>query len=268
MEILLSNDDGVYAEGIAALFTAMSAIEKAHITVVAPLEERSTTGHTLSLTNPLRLVHIKENFYGCSGYPADCVILAIGEIYHRQGKRPDLVISGINKGANLGTDIYYSGTAAAAREAIFQGVPAIAISSTVNMFDHLDSTECFATAADFVKKLVQSGIHKKLSPYTFININVPNLRSEEIKGVRVTRLGWRKYSEQIEARLDFRQRPYYWIVGNYITQENGEYLDGPTILNGEISITVLNLLHRQDDTEDKIKAFIKELYEKNIFKFN
>ena len=128
MEILISNDDGVYAEGIKSLRKSLSQI--GNVTVVAPLEERSTTGHTLTLDHPLRLIELEKDIYGCSGYPADCALLGVIHLFkEKKGRKPDLVVSGINRGPNLGQDTYYSGTVAAAREAVFHGVPALSVST-------------------------------------------------------------------------------------------------------------------------------------------
>ena len=129
MNILICNDDGVYATGIKKLRDSLKEI--ANVTVVAPLEERSTTGHTLTLDHPLRIVEIEENVFGCSGYPADCSLLGVAEIMKYQ--KPDLVVSGINRGANLGQDIFYSGTVAAAREAAFRDIKAIGVSSVIGL---------------------------------------------------------------------------------------------------------------------------------------
>ena len=130
MLVLISNDDGIHAPGIKALVKAIEDI--ADILVVAPLEERSTTAHALTLNRPLRLAKIQENRYGCNGYPADCIILALVHLLKNRTK-PDLILTGINQGGNLGLDIYYSGTVAAAREGAFHGIPAIALSTTVEI---------------------------------------------------------------------------------------------------------------------------------------
>jgi 5'-nucleotidase len=177
MNILISNDDGVYASGINIL---NDCLKKSNDTfVVAPLEERSTTGHTLSLDNPLRIVEInkKENIYGCSGYPADCTIMGFGKL---MDKRPDLVVSGINRGANLGQDVFYSGTVAAAREGVFHGIPGVGI-SLVSGFGHREEDELyFETAASFLNSFIQKPDFLSLfRPHQVVNINVPNLPTEK-----------------------------------------------------------------------------------------
>ena len=201
MKLLISNDDGVYAPGIKSLYKTLG---KEHSTfVVAPLEERSTTGHTLSLDNPLRVVEIdpEANIYGCSGYPADCTLMGFG---HLMKERPDLIVSGINRGANLGQDIYYSGTAAAAREGVFHGIPAIAVSSVCDFTKGPEHPIYFDTAARFINELLKENITELIAPFHLVNINVPDTSWEEIKGVKLTHLGLRKYSEEITERKDFR----------------------------------------------------------------
>lgn len=211
MIILLSNDDGVHAQGINALYQRLKS--DFDVYVIAPLEERSTTGHTLSLTNPLRVVEIEDRVFGCSGYPADCVLMGLGHILP---KKPDLVISGINHGSNLGQDVYYSGTAAAAREGVFHGIPGIAVSTTTNIGQSKRKDPWFETAANFIHKLVSNDVHEKIDDHSMLNVNVPNLEESELKGAFVSDLGFRNYSEAIEKRMDFRDRPYYWIVGDYL----------------------------------------------------
>lgn len=208
MKVLLANDDGVTAPGIRSLYHALR--ESFETTIIAPLEERSTTGHSLSLDKPLRLERLEENIYGCSGFPADCVLMGVGHVM--KDKRPDVVVSGINRGANLGQDLYYSGTVAAAREAAFHNVPAIAVSlvfGKVNEKHHYDS------AAMFIRWCLEEGLHKAIPPMTLLNINVPDLPLKEIRGVRKTEVGFRRYSEEIHARIDSRGRDYFWIAGHY-----------------------------------------------------
>lgn len=255
MIILLSNDDGVYAPGLSALQKGLSAFGEVY--TVAPLEERSTTGHTLSLTQPLRLHEFDEYTYGCSGFPADCVLMGIGHILKKKGRRPDIVISGINKGSNLGQDTYYSGTAAAAREGIFHGVPGIALSLTNNIGP--ETKEYYENAASLVKDMLLLEIHKMIDPLTLININVPNVSKEKLKGIELTHLALRQYSEEIEERIDFRNRPYYWIVGNYLESIYPEGSDCHTILKNKISFTELNLLHKTSENSKRWKEFFKDL---------
>lgn len=253
MKILISNDDGVYAEGINSLNDHLSL---SHQTlVVAPLEERSTTGHTLSLDNPLRLVQIRENVIGCSGYPADCSLIGFG---HLSKDKPDFVVSGINRGANLGQDTYYSGTMAAAREAVFHGIPAIAVSTALNLnIAHHDNIY-YATAARFVDTLLKEDLASLLSPLHVININVPNTPEKDIKGVKLCSLGFRRYSEDISCRKDFRDRDYFWVGGVYEGYEGDEGTDCHAVDNNYISVSVINLLGAPTDREQEWRDLLKK----------
>lgn len=257
MRILISNDDGVYAPGILNLSESLRAAHEVY--VVAPLEERSTTGHTLSLDNPLRVVEIdkSKNIFGCSGYPADCTIMGFG---HVMRARPDIVISGINRGANLAQDIYYSGTAAAAREGIFHGIPGIAVSLSCG-FGHLEENEYhFQTASDFILNILdKKELLDTVQKNQLININVPNLPKDKIQGVKLTELGFRKYSEDITCRQDFRGRDYFWIGGIYKGFEGDEKTDCFAVENGYISVTILNLLNSGTDKSLQWQNFINNL---------
>lgn len=208
MKVLLANDDGVTAPGIRSLYHALR--EHFHTTIIAPLEERSTTGHSLSLDKPLRLERLEENIYGCSGFPADCVLMGVGHVM--KDHRPDVVVSGINRGANLGQDLYYSGTVAAAREAAFHHVPSIAVSL---VFGKVNEKHHYETAATFIRWCLEEGMQTVIPPMTLLNINVPDLPMKEIRGVRLTEVGFRRYSEEIHARIDTRGREYFWIAGHY-----------------------------------------------------
>ncbi|MCB9093731.1 MAG: 5'/3'-nucleotidase SurE [Halobacteriovoraceae bacterium] len=218
--ILMTNDDGVNAPGINSLFKVIKNINSDTF-VVAPLEERSTTGHSLSLDKPLRLQHIDENIYGCTGYTADCVLMGIGHIL--KDKKPNLVLSGINRGANLGQDLYYSGTMAGAREAAFHGFPSVAVSLVCDM--HHDTPFYYETAAKVMETLIELNIEKYIPKLSMINVNVPNIPFEELKGVKCGKMGFRYYSEEIEPRIDSRNRDYYWVVGKY---EGFRKMDGTT----------------------------------------
>lgn len=243
MDILISNDDGVFAEGIKSLKRTLSEI--ANVTVVAPLEERSTTGHTLTLDHPLRLVELEENVYGCSGYPADCALLGIIHLFkEKMNKKPDLLISGINRGPNLGQDTYYSGTVAAAREAVFHGIPSMAVSTASHFGTPKGDKLFYDTASHFVKKFLKEKIHEFLKPMGLLNINVPNLPLDQIKGVEMTRLGFQKYSEEIQKREDFRGRPYFWIGGIYEGFDGNDKTDCHAVSQGKVSVTPIDLLEK------------------------
>lgn len=253
MKILISNDDGVYADGIKSLQKILD--EKFETTVVAPLEERSTTGHTLSLDNPLRVVKIEENRFGCSGYPADCSLLGFAHIME---EKPSVVVSGINRGANLGQDIYYSGTMAAAREAVFHGIPGIAVSTHLDMTTHYHDVIHYDTAARFIKEFIDKGAVDYIAPLHVVNVNVPNCKSEDIKGVKLCDLSYRRYSETISKRSDFRDREYFWVGGQYEGFEGDEKTDCFAVENNFISVSILNLLGKPTDNLDTWKDFLNQ----------
>lgn len=229
MKILLANDDGVHAPGIRALFHQLKHLDT---TIIAPLEERSTTGHSLSLDKPLRLERLEDKIYGCSGFPSDCVLMGIGHLM--KDHRPDVVVSGINRGANLGQDLYYSGTIAAAREATFHKVPAIAVSL---VFNNVADSHLYETAARVIELCLEEGLHKNLPPMTLLNVNVPNLPFGELKGLKLTEIGFRRYSEEIHARIDTRDRHYYWIAGHYEGYLENSNSDCDAVHNGYVAIT-------------------------------
>lgn len=256
MKILLSNDDGVMASGIRRLYQILSPLYET--TVIAPLEERSTTGHSLSLDKPLRLEKLEENIYGCSGFPGDCVLMGLG--YLLKNNRPDVVISGINRGANLGQDLYYSGTIAAAREAAFHKVSSIAVSL---VFNAVNEEHRYDVAATFISYCLELELHKHCLPFTLININVPNLPLREIKGVKLTEVGFRRYSEEIHARMDARNREYFWIAGHYEGFNENPHSDCQAISDGFVAITP----HALIDGCEKDYSGLKECIERINAKF-
>ncbi len=238
MNILLSNDDSVHAWGLEVLYKELKKI--ANVWVVAPLDEKSTTGHSLTLHKPLRIRKLENGFYGASGSPADCVYLGIREVMK---KMPDIVISGINRGANLGQDVYYSGTVSAAREACILGLPAIAVSTDVDHHKKIKSEKHihFETAAKAVSKLIKNFPLKDIPQHTLLNVNVPDVTDSKIKGVHVTRQGFRHYSGSIVKRTDHRGRPYYWIGGQYKGFRNTQGTDCHSVAAGFVSVTPIKL---------------------------
>jgi 5'-nucleotidase len=252
MNILLTNDDGVHAPGIKILQKTLSSI--ANVIVVAPTQERSTTGHTLTLDHTLRLIEIEENVFGCDGFPADCSLMGIAHIFKTKGQKVDLVISGINRGANLGQDIFYSGTVAAAREAVFHKVPAIAVSSCMDFRITEKNDLLYYTASNFIKKLVQLEVSKFIPPMTLLNVNVPWKEGALIKGLKTTKVGFRNYSEDISERVDFRGRNYYWIGGVYKGHENLTDSDCQAIEDDLISVSPIKLMDYGIQLEDLISS--------------
>lgn len=255
MRILLSNDDGVHAPGIKSLYRALSPEYETF--VIAPLEERSTTGHSISLDKPLRLEKIENNIYGCSGFPGDCVLVGLGHLLKE--RRPDLVISGINRGANLGQDLYYSGTIAAAREAAFHKTRSIAVSLVLSS---VTEEYRFDVAATFVKWCLEVGLHELCAPLSLININVPNIPLEEIKGCRLTEIGFRHYSEEIHARVDTRGREYFWIAGVHEGDHPNPKADCMAVNEGYIAITIHPLVAHSEINTESYKKVIEALNEK------
>ncbi|UCF03411.1 MAG: 5'/3'-nucleotidase SurE [Deltaproteobacteria bacterium] len=230
MRILLTNDDGIYAKGIEVLHKHLS--EDHDVVVVAPETEQSAVGHAITLTDPLRVKSIKRNgaFFGYAvkGTPADCVKLAINELMNPP---PDLVVSGINLGANVGINVIYSGTVSAATEGTILGVPAMAVS--INTFRDPD----FRPAARFARLLAQQVEEHGLPPHTSLNVNVPAISESKIRGVRVTRQGVTRFVEKFDRRMDPRENVYYWQCGSTPPLEEDGDTDASALANDCISIT-------------------------------
>jgi 5'-nucleotidase len=237
MRILLSNDDGVHAAGLMAMYKELKKL--GDVWVVAPLQEKSTTGHSLTLHKPLRLIETQKDFYGVSGSPADCIYLGIQEIIK---KVPDLVVSGINRGANLGQDVYYSGTVSAAREACILGIPSLAVSLAVDFKKRKpESALHYATAAKTAVKILRSLKSSPLPKHTLFNLNVPDCPINKIKGVKLARQGFRFYSGNILRRTDHRGKDYFWVGGQYKGFHNQEDTDCVVVEEGYASLTPLKL---------------------------
>jgi 5'-nucleotidase len=211
MKLLISNDDGVFAQGIRTLANTLATAGH-QVSVVCPDQERSATGHGLTLHQPIRAERVDSIFHpgvqawACSGTPADCVKLAIWALLD---EKPDLVVSGINHGSNLGTDVLYSGTVSAAMEGLIEGIPSMAFS--------LASFACreFEPAAEFARSLLDHFAHYPL-PNLLLNINVPPVKASEITGVMLTRQGIRRYIDVFEKRIDPRGKTYYWLSGEVL----------------------------------------------------
>jgi 5'-nucleotidase len=226
--ILVTNDDGIYSEGLLKLAAALR--EVGDVVVVAPDREQSAASHALTLNRPLRLIQIEENQYVVDGTPTDCVNLAVLKVL-RDG-RPDIVVSGVNFGANLGDDVTYSGTISAAFEGALLNIPSIALSSLVGK--HMSFDRC-ATFGAALAKWVLDGDR---DPQIILNVNFP---VGPFAGVRVTKLGKRIYSEGVIERLDPRGRKYYWIGGEPPLWHPGEGTDFEAVQSGFVSITPLHL---------------------------
>ena len=229
MNILVSNDDGIFASGIRTLANALSAAGH-QVTVVCPDRERSATGHGLTLHRPLRSEQVDNIFdssviaWSCSGTPSDCVKLALDAVLD---DKPDFVVSGINHGANLGTDVLYSGTVSAAMEGILEDIPSMAISLA-----SFASKE-FNPAATCAVKLIAQLEQQPLEMPVLLNVNVPPVPQAEIKGTVIARQGIRRYFDQFEQRIDPRGRHYYWLAGEVVEEGDAE-LSVPVASNAKI----------------------------------
>lgn len=230
MHILLSNDDGYQAEGLRVLAEALS--ENHQISVVAPERDRSGASNSLTLVRPLRARLGENGFYYVDGTPTDCVHLAITGLLDSE---PDMVISGINAGANMGDDVLYSGTVAAAMEGRFLGLPAIAVS--LASFEPAHFETAARAVADIVERLQQNPLKQD----SILNINVPNLSHDKIRGIRATRLGNRHKSEGVIKQSDPRGAPMYWVGPPGKAQDAGEGTDFYAVEHDYISVTPLQI---------------------------
>jgi 5'-nucleotidase len=230
MRILLSNDDGYFAPGIELLAKTLS--ELAEITVVAPERDRSGASNSLTLDRPLRLRQASNGFYFVNGTPTDCVHLAVtGMLDHL----PDMVISGINLGANMGDDTIYSGTVAAATEGHLLGVPSLAVSLASHKAAH------FETAAQVTRRIVERCLRRPLTEPLLLNINVPDVPPDLLRGMRVTRLGKRHKAEGVVRQVSPRGETVYWVGAAGPAQDAGEGTDFHAVENGYASITPLQI---------------------------
>jgi 5'-nucleotidase len=230
MMILVCNDDGVRSEGIQSLARALEPL--GDVFVVAPDREQSAAGHSLTLHRPLRVEQIAARQFAIDGTPTDCVNLAVSGILPA---RPGLVVSGINKGANLGDDITYSGTVSAAMEGTLLGIPSIAVSLAGRLeFD-------FGPAAEFAALLVAQVLEQGLPPDTLLNVNVPDRPRDAMTGFRITKQGKRRFGEALVEKVDPRGKKYYWIGGDELGFVDEPGTDYAALLDGAISITPVHL---------------------------
>lgn len=230
MRILLSNDDGYFAPGLEALARALG--EVGDVTVVAPEADRSGASNSLTLDRPLILRRARNGFYYVNGTPSDCVHLAVtGMLDHL----PDIVVSGINDGANMGDDTIYSGTVAAATEGFLLGVPAIAMSMTRKGSAHYETAA--RIACDLVRRLTE----RPFAAPVLLNVNVPDLSTEELKGIQITRLGRRHKAEPVVRTINPRNETVYWVGAAGAAQDAGDGTDFHATANGFASITPLQI---------------------------
>ncbi len=250
MKILLTNDDGIYADGICALYKTLSLEHEVYI--VAPEAERSAVGHAITIHYPLRVKEIRKGKffwgYAVSGTPADCVKLAIYELIGPV----DLVISGINRGANVGINVLYSGTVSAATEAKILGYPAIAVS--VDAYENIDYCFC----AHFVSFIINEIPKLPLDNPFCLNINIPNLSPYKIKGIKVVRQSKAKLKEIFEKRLDLHGKAYYWQGAEEYTETDPE-TDVVALKNGYITITPIHFDLTNCTNLEKLKRFFDKV---------
>jgi len=249
MRILLTNDDGIYAQGIFALYEALEADYEVH--VVAPESEMSAVGHAITLTSPLRVQEVRRNgaFFGyaITGTPADCVKIAVQELLERP---PDIILSGINLGANVGVNVLYSGTVSAATEGAFLGIRSAAIS--LNTRENPD----FRFAAQFSKKIIEFMSENDLRAGTALNVNIPATPPAEITGVCVTRQGTARFKECFERRNDPRGNIYYWLSGETPVEDSNPDTDSVALKENKITITPVHYDLTCDEELKRLKACV------------
>ena len=249
MLILLTNDDGIDSEGLVSLKDRLS--QQHEVCTIAPERERTCVGHAITIHKPLRIKEAGKGLFSTNGTPADCVLLGIRVLLK---KRPDLVISGINKGPNMGQDVNYSGTVAAAKEGASLGISSMAISVDART-DYL-----FNDAIAIITGIIEKSRDITFPDHTFLNINIPNIPQHSIKGFMVTRLGKRIYNDAVIERVDPRGSKYYWIGGNGVSYESIEGTDFYAIERGYVSITPLGLDITSNDSIDIFKKAFGSIF--------
>lgn len=251
MRILITNDDGVGASGIA-LLEKVARQFSADVWVVAPAEEQSGTGHSLTLTRPIRLRRLGEKRFAVAGTPTDSVLMALFHVM--KDSPPDVILSGINRGANLAEDVTYSGTVSATMEGALAGVPSIALSQSYSR-EGLGDNVPFGAAEAWAGKVLGPLLEQRMAPGTLVNVNFPALPAEEVRGVRVVRQGIRDYGRtQVIQRTDPRGYLYYWLGLGPMVQTPGHSTDLEAIADGYISVTPLHLDLTHDPSLEVLRA--------------
>jgi len=248
MRFLLSNDDGYQAPGLSVLADTLKAFGE--VTVVAPDRDRSGASNSLTLSRPLRINKASNGFYYVDGTPTDCVHLGITSVMQHE---PDMVIAGINRGSNVGDDILYSGTVAAAMEGRFLGYPAVAVSFAGFQMKHL------STAARVVRRIVSGMISNPLPADTILNINIPDVRYDGLAGFRATRLGYRHKSKPAIKSRDPSGKPIYWVGPPGAEQDAGEGTDFDALRNHAVSVTPLKVDLTRKETLTGLGQWLQEL---------
>lgn len=250
MLILLTNDDGYTANGLLAVKKYLSKYHR--VITVAPDRDRSGASHSLTVTRPLRVKKIEKDSYAVDGTPTDAVMIAVYKLLKR---KPDIVVSGINSGANMGEDVTYSGTVAAAIEGTLFGIPSIAVSLTgIGSMNHLEQKE-YAKAVRFTHKAVKHIQKNGLPEGILLNINVPMGERTDIRHYAVTHLGERVYDDVITEKIDPRGEAYYWIAGRVRVTGKGPETDFGAVERGIISVTPLAIDITADEYIDTLKTY-------------
>jgi 5'-nucleotidase len=244
--ILVTNDDGVHSPGLLSLYNSMKQLGDAY--VIAPDRERSAVSHALTMHRPLRVERLREHVYSMNGTPTDCVAIGINKILP---ERPAFVVSGINKGANLGDDITYSGTVSAAIESTIMGIPSFAVSLVIT---EKASSLNLDTASKIALEVGRYILDNSLPYDTLLNVNVPNIPARDIAGIKLTRQGKRIYDNSIQETFDPHGEKHYWIGGGRPFWEHGEDTDIQAIQDNHISITPIHL----DLTNYDALTFLRE----------
>jgi len=251
MRILLTNDDGVNATGLKVLET-IARLFSDDIWVVAPAEEQSGAGHSLTLTVPIRLRKLGERRFCVTGTPTDAVMMGLAHIL-ADGK-PDLILSGVNRGANLGEDVTYSGTVSAAMEGALAGIPSIALSQNYAR-EGMGDTVPFAAAEAWAEQVLRPLIDTRMAQGTLVNVNFPALPPEQVKGVRVVRQGIRDYGRlRIDRRTDTRGYDYFWFGLRPVLHTPGHVTDLEAIADGYVTVTPLHLDLTHDESLERLAA--------------
>jgi 5'-nucleotidase len=249
VRILLTNDDGVNARGLRVL-EAVARRRSDDIWIVAPTEEQSGAGHSLTLTQPVRLRRHDERRFSVTGTPTDAVMLALAHVM--KGAPPDVILSGVNRGANLAEDVTYSGTVSAAIEGALAGVPSVALSQAYSR-EGMGDTVPFAAAEAWAERVLGPLLDFAMEPRTLINVNFPAMKPDEVKGIRVCRQGLRDYGRlRIVQRTDPRGYDYYWFGLGPMVETPGHQTDLEAIADGYVSVTPLHLDLTHDPSLDHL----------------
>ncbi len=251
MRILATNDDGVYSPGLRIL--AKRLAEAGEVQIIAPDRERSAVGHSFSMHHPIRIREIEPGIVSSDGTPTDCVMLGV---LGYSDEKPDIVVSGINLGPNMGTDVTYSGTVSAALEATILGVPAFALSLDIPRYiEPKNEAVHWETAAEFAKRLAVIVAREGLPEGVFLNVNVPNQPLEAIAGVEITCLGKRVYRDKVIRRVDPLGKEYFWVGGEHPTWVAEEGSDFSAVAANRISVTPISFRLTDEDAIDRLQGW-------------